>query len=407
MIGAKPRGMTRLAVRQLRHHWGLSMLATLGVAIAVVSLVILVGLGAGVYSDGEAQVEHIGGDLWLSAGTTTVGPSAIGHVEHSITDAHALTRALQERDDVRAARAFAFQTAYVSPDAESYDTMTVTGVTGDGRIFSTVAGDTFSGGDAHYAGGSYDGPMSGEVLLDERAAAQLGVAVGDEIQIGGTLRAADEHAFTVTGISNDIANLVGTPTIVLHLGELHQITGTTNTDPATAIIVATNDDPGVVRSELEADYPGLTVRTNHEQFQSILQRQSTVLAGAATLIVLGIGSGIAIVANVFGLMVATQRRSLTAIRAIGVPPHTLLGIVTIQGVLIGTIGMVVGLLLAIPAAWSVNYVIADTIGYDGIITVEGWMLPVVATVAVGVGLLGTAVAGWWLGRMRPIDASTP
>ena len=408
MVGARGRGVSWLGIQQLRHYRGLTLLATIGVAIAVLSLVVFVSLGTGVVGEGETEIKAIGGDLWVTAGPTTIGPTTIGHVEHSLTDAHDRTAALRARDDIQAARAFTFQSVYASADADEFETITAAGVTGDGSIFSTVEGETLTGGDTHYAGGNYDGPMVGEVLLDERAAAQLGVDVGDSIHIGGTFRAAEEQSFVVQGISNDITKLVGTPTIVLHLGELQRVTQSTHADPATAIIIAVDDaEPQTVKSDLAEAYPELTIRTNHEQFQTVLQRQSVILAGAGTLIALGIASGAAIVANVFGLLVASQRSSLMAIRALGVSRGTLLGIVGIQGLLIGILGTIVGFLLAVPAIWSINYLVAETVGFSDIVTLELSMLPIGAGIAIGTGILGAVVAGWWLGGTHAFTEPQP
>lgn len=402
MSGERVRGTATIAFRQLRHSPGLTLLAVIGVAIAAVSLILFASLGAGVVSEGETEIRAIGGDLWISGGPTTVGPATLGYVDHTVTDAHELTAEISAHDDVQAARAFAFQSVYASPTTDDYESITAVGVTGDGQIFSTVEGETFSGGDRYYAEGSYDGPFSGEILLDERAAEQLGVGVGDEVHVGGTLRAAEEHPFIVRGISNDIADLTGTPTIVVHLAELQRITHSTHSDPATAIIVAVDDsDPTVVQADLEATYPELTVRTNHEQFQTVLERQSVILAGALAVIALGIGSGIAVVATVFGLVVANQRRTVTAVRAIGISGPTVVTLFGIQGLVIGLLGALVGLVLVVPAIVSINYLVARTVGFEGLLPLAWWVLPIGLTVALGTALLAGIIAWRWATRSHP------
>lgn len=402
MNGARIRGTAAMAYQQLRHSPGLTLLAILGVAIAVASLVLFASLGAGVVSEGETELHAIGGDLWISGGPTTVGPSTLGYVEHTVTDAHELTAEIESRDDVRAARAFAFQSVYASPSGDEYEPITAVGVTGEGNIFSTVEGETFSGGDSYYADGDYNGSFSGEILLDERAADRLGVTVGDEVHVGGTLRAADEHTFVVRGISNEIADLTGTPTIVLHLAELQQITQSTHTDPATAIIVAVADtDPDIAQQDLAATYPDLTVQTNHEQFQEVLERQSVILAGALAVIALGMASGIAVVATVFGLVVTGQRHAVYAIRAIGVSDNTIIILFGIQGLFTGLLGALTGLVIIVPAIASLNYIIARSVGFEGLLPVESWVVPLAVTFAIGTAVLASLIAWRLVCRPEP------
>ncbi len=404
MTGSRFRATVGLAVATLRHYRVLTVLAIGGVALAVLFTVVLVSLGTSVVVGGEAEIERIGGDLWATAGPTTFAPGAIGQVDHSIPSAHPLTREIADRDDVLAARAFAFQTVYVGSEPDEFETITAVGVTGDGSIFSTTEGSTFSGGDTHYAGGTYDGPMSGEVLLDRRAAEQLDVSVGDTLHVGGTHVAATEHTVTVVGISNDIARLSGTPTVILHLGELQQLSGSTGSDPATAIIIAVDDaDPEVVRGELAATYPELTVRTNHEQFEAVLQRQSIVLASATTFVVLGLGSGIAIVANVIGLLVANQRRQLATCKATGMSSVTLVGIVAGQGIVVSLVGAGVGLVASVPVIAGLNIAVAALVGFEQLVTMPAWIVPASGLAAVGVSILGASVGGWLIVRTDPTD----
>lgn len=408
MSGVRIRGIAAVAVRQLRHSPVLTLLAILGVAIAVVSLVLFASLGAGIVSEGETELEAIGGDIWISGGPTTVGPSSLGYVDHTVTDAHELTADIASHENVQAARAFAFQSVYASPTTDEYEPITAVGVTGGGNIFSTVEGETLAGSDQYYADGNYDGPFSGEILLDEQAAERLGVEVGDEVHVGGTLRVADEYRFTVQGISNDISDLTGTPTIVLHLAELQHIAQSTHTDPATAIIVAVDEtEPAVVQSDLEATYPELTIRTNHEQFQAVLERQSVVLAGALAVIVLGMASGVAVVAAVFGLVVASQRHAVQAIRAIGISNNTVIGLFGMQGLVIGLLGALTGLVLAIPAIRAINYSIARSVGFEELLPVEWWVLPLGFAVALGAAILASSIAWRLLARGEPIPRGRP
>jgi putative ABC transport system permease protein len=133
-----------------------------------------------------------------------------------------------------------------------YRTVVGTGVTREWSSFNVAAGRSFASGDDYFANGSYDGAMSGEVLLDRETADRLCVSVGETIHAGGTLTAASRHTFTVVGISNDVTGYVGTPSVVFHLAELQTISSSTRTDPASTIVVAVEDEaaPTAVAADL-------------------------------------------------------------------------------------------------------------------------------------------------------------
>jgi len=405
MIGTRWRAAVELAGAQLRHYRVRAMLAVLGVAVAVLAAVVLVSLGYSVHTVGEAGVNRIGADLWATAGPTTFAPGAAGGIDNRLTGAHTVASEVDSQEDVADARAIAFQTVYVGTEPGEYETIIGAGTTGDGAAFETTAGESFSSGDTHFANGSYDGPMSGEALVDRQAAEKLGVGVGDTIHVGGTVVAADEHTFEVVGISNDVRRYMGAPTVMLHLSELQTVTGTTRNDPASTVVIRTTDegDTETVREEVDATYPDLTVRTNREQLKAVLSQRSLVLAAGVSLIVLAVVTGLALVANVFGLLVYQQRRQLAALKASGVRSGTLVKTVFAEGLAVGALGALLGLSAVTPAVTGLNVAVEYVVGFEDIISAPWWAFPAGFGVAVGVGVLGSVVAGIRVGRVSPLE----
>jgi len=197
----------------------------------------------------------------------------------------------------------------------------VLGVTGNGSVFAIESGRSFAGPDRHYADGTYDGSMSGEVLVDKRAARQLGVQVGDEIHVGRTLVAVDDTTFEVVGLTNDVVRFIGAPTVILHLSELQEVSGATGLDAASTVLIDVDDDASDtrVRRDLAASHPQLMIQTTSEQLDAVLRSQSAIIASALTLAALAVGSGITLVANVLGLLVYHQCRQLAARRQVASP----------------------------------------------------------------------------------------
>lgn len=392
-----------LALAQLRFHNVRTSLAVLGVTLAVLTSVLLAALAISVVSSGGAGFETIGADVWVAAESVSFAPGAVGSVTTDLQNSHEIATDIEARDDVAAARAIHFQTVYVGTEAGQYETIVGTGVTGGGASLNTDAGRTFDSPDEHYAAGEYNGPMSNEVIIDRRLARQLNVSIGENIHVGGTVSAADQHTFTVVGTTNDITRFIGVPTVILHLSELQEISATTQTDPATAIIIASEDgsDAALVRDDLRATYPQLTVRTADEQFRAVLQRQSIVMGSTAAIGFLAVAIGIALVVNVFGLLVYQQRRHLAALKACGISTSTLLTSVLLQGAVVGILGGSIGAGLAFPSRMILNRVIVRLIGYDGLITVPLWLPLTGVMLAVTVGILGALLAARIVIRVQP------
>lgn len=403
------RAVVGLAGAQLRFYRLPSALAVAGVALAVLLMVLLTGLGHGVTTAGTEGLDWLDQDLWVSAGPIEVAPGAVGGVKNPLLDAHTTADRIAARDDVRRAEALAFQAVYVSPNTSAFVTVVGVGGTGNSSSINLHEGPGFHEPDVHYANGTYAGPMTHEVIIDERTAAMFDVAVGDSLYIGGTIATAREHRFEVVGISPTFSTFLGTATVTLHLSELQTLTGTTGTDPASLIAVSTapNADREAVAADLEREYPGYSVRSNREQLRAVLGRQSSVLASAVALVVVALLVGTALVVNVLGLLVHHQRTELAALRAAGVRSRTLLGVVGGQAVAIGLLGGGLGLLAAPAVASLLNPALADLAGFPKLVKLPWWILTGGGMLAFLTGVTGAVVAAWSIGRLSPVEYLRP
>lgn len=397
------RAIGSIAGAQLWHRRRRVALAVAGVAVAVLLVTLLVGLGNGVTTRGMSGLNNTNRDLWMGP-SLEYAPTAIGGVENAILDAHEIASQVQGRSAVKRAQAVGFQSVYVSPEASGFRTIVGMGVTGTSAPIPLARGQAFSREDVHYAGGSYDGPWTGEVIVDERTASLLGVTVGDTLHVGGTIAAARETEFTVVGISSGISGFVGAPTVIMHLSELQELTGRTGSDAASMITITVTDESaaGAVAAELEQAFPGHTVRTNEEQLASILTRQAPVILGTVTIVALAVVIGLALVINVAALLVYGQRVELAALKVAGVSNRTLVATAGTQGVTIGLLGGVLGLAATPPAAVAVNRIVATLTGVDALIAMRPRFLVGGMALAVVMGIAGAGVAGWLLGRISPL-----
>jgi len=226
-----------LAGAKLRHDKTRVVLAVIGVTLAVLATVLLVGTGIGVVETGQQQFDAADRDLWVTGGPVQFAPAQPGGIQNAVYDAHELSAEMRARDDVSVASPLLFQTVYVSKTGEEFRTLAAMGVRGAGGV-SIDAGRGFASTD-HYAAGAYDGPRTNELLIDRRTAQLLNASVGDQVYIGASIAGARETEYTVVGVSGTGTQFLGTPTVTLPLSELQAITGKTATDPATLLTLTT------------------------------------------------------------------------------------------------------------------------------------------------------------------------
>ena len=393
-----------LAVAQLRHYRVRTVLVVVAVALAVLSTTLLASVSVGVVAAGTETLDAANRDVWVSGGATRITASG---VENAIVDSHAVAAEIRDREDVRNAAPIAYQTVYVGTDPDDLRTIVGVGIPGGGG--STVAiteGRSFEGPDVHYAGGNYTGPMTHEVVVSPRVAAQLNASVGDSLYVGGSVAAARENEFEVVGASPTFSRFLGTPTVFLLLSELQEVTGTTGTDRAAQVIVTVEDgvDPAAVAASLQRDYPEYDVRTNREQLQSVLRGQALVLASAAVLVVLAVLAGLALTVNVLALLVHHQRRAFAALKAGGVSAWTLGWVVVWQAVLVAVLGAALGLALTPAGAWALNLLAERLVGFSDLVRTPRWVYLLGGGLAVGIGLVGAVVAAWRTAAVEPLSA---
>ena len=411
-VPTRPRAVISVAAAQLWHHRRRAVLGIAGIAVAVLLITVVAGLGGGVLERGQSALDGANRDLWMSP-AVEFAPATVGGVENNLLDAHDTADRVQSQSDVRIAQAVSFQSVYVAeatpggepPDDDAFTPIVGMGITGTSAPIPVKQGSEFNTSDIHYNGGSYDGPKTNEVILDERAAEQLGVSVGETFHVGGTIENARANELRVIGISSSISSLVGAPTVILHLSELQALTGTTGSDAASMITITLRGgvDPQEAAAELEREFPDQSVRTNSQQLDRILRGQTAVIIGTAAIVILAVVVGLALAVNISALMVYGQRSEIATLKAGGMSTWILLGTTGTQGVLIGLFGGGIGLAGTPVCAVIINDVVARLTGIDSLITISPEILLFGLLVAVIMGTVGAAVAGFLIARLSPLQ----
>ncbi|AUX09381.1 ABC transport system permease protein [Halalkaliarchaeum desulfuricum] len=405
---SRTAGTVGFAIRGLRSDRMRTAFAVFGVVLAVLSVTLLVGVGVGVTETGEELFDRSDRDLWVSGGPVDIAPGTVGGFRNPVTDAHTVAAEIDGHEAVRHAGPMAFQVVYVSPDGEEFETLIGTGVPGGGPSIVLEDGEGFTGGDTHYADGSYDGPMTHQVIVDPATAERFDLAVGDTLHVGGTIGDARRNEFEVVGISPTFREFLGTGTATIRLSELQTLTGSAHEDRATLISVRLESgaDPEAVRDELQEAYPAYDVRTNREQFLAVLERQAVVLAGGISLAALGVIAGAALSMNLLLSMVYAQRETFAVMRALGMGGRTVVGVALTQAVIVGIAGGAVGLLVTPAAAAGIETIAATVTGFEGLVQVptEAYLAGgAIAAVFTAIGGVAGAVR---VSRIAPLEQLT-
>jgi putative ABC transport system permease protein len=399
---SKLRVAVAVAAAQLRHDRARTVLAVVGIAVAVLSTTLLASLGYGVFETGQQKFDASERDLWVTGGTLSQGPGGFGT---SLLNAHELARDLHGREKVQSAVPMAFQAVYVGNGSGEMKTLVGVGVPGDGPFVQLTEGEGFTKADVHYANGTYEGPMTHSLIIDPRTAETFDVGVGDTLHVGGSVESARQHTFTVVGISPTFSSFLGAPTVTAHLSELQEVTGTTGTDKATFVTVNLKEgvDEQAMERQLQREYPEYTVRTNQEQMRSVLQHNAVVIAVGAALVVLAVVAGFALTLNVLSIVVFQQSEELAALTALGVSSKTLVAMVAAQGVLLGAVGGLLGVAVTPPFVVALNWTAAEIVGFEGLVQAPGSVLALGGAIALVIGTAAAAIAGWQTLRSVGID----
>lgn len=393
----RARGVIAVALAQLRHDRARTTLAVVGVTLAVLATTLLAGTGVGVVETGQEKFDAAGRDLWVTGEVVRLSPGSVGGVEAPITGAHGLADDLVERERVRTAGPLYFQTVYVSADGDDFRTVAGFGAP-DGGI-SVSEGRVYAN-DSHYAGGSYDGPRTRELLVSPRLADLLDVSVGDTVYVGGTLATARDTEYRVVGVSRTGSQFLGTPTVTLPLSELQTLTDAEGTDPATLVAVKLEPDasPTAVRATIADAYPNYEVRTNREQLRATVRRQAVVLAAGVTLVALSVVAGLTLTANTLLSLVATQLAGFAALNAVGCSRRTLVGVAATESLVVGAAGTCLGLALTLPAAAGLDWLAVAVVGFENVVRTPPTVFALGLAVALVTTLVSAVVVGYRTGR---------
>ena len=395
--------LAALAVRRVLGRFRTSparvSMSTVGVALAVGLMVSVTAISLGLASESVVASEET--DYWIVPEESNVQSLAVSTGSVQLGDVHRASAHIGADDRVEYAVPVLLE---LVPVADA--------VTGE-REYVLVAGVVsrpeaellglslrpLTPGDPHYANGSYDGPRTGEAILNEAGATSLNASAGTTLESPR----APNRSFSVVNVSaGGTSTAFGTvPVAVVHLSELQAVTGSAAGDQADQILVSTDDRS--VRGSLERSYPRTTVvRSNGLAAQRVSTSNlplAIAVSGAATAVLVGV----LFVATLMGLAVSGDSESLGALAAIGLSRRSRSVLVAVETVTVAVLGGACGLVLGMLGIVAINGAGRATLGLEPVATFDPLLVGLAAGVALLIGVLGAVYPVWLSRRTSPLE----
>ncbi|QIB79211.1 ABC transporter permease [Haloferax volcanii] len=377
------------------------LLSVIGVALAVTLMTTVSGIALGLGAENAIQSEGV--DYWVVPEASTASSVAVSVGSPQLGDTHAITDRLARDERVDYATPVQTQLVTLAPEDGSTDEYVLAaGIIPPEEPTSVVGVSTeaLTPGDPHYANGSYDGPRTGELVLNDAAAELLGVSAGDEVtaSVGGS-----RAEFTVADVrEGSLSSGVGpVPVALVHLSELQTMTGSTEGDLADQLLVST--DSAGVRSDIEALYPRTSVVTQTGLAVRGASTSSLPLAMAAVSLVVAVLVGVLFVATMMGLEVNADRRNLAVLSAMGYRTSSQMLLVVAETVVVATVGGVVGVVAGIGGIHLTNAITRELLGVQ-VALFDPVLVGYSVAVAALIGLVSSIYPAWLTWRTPTLEA---
>lgn len=363
-------GAVPVARRTLFQDRRRALLSVCGVAAALTLVLILNGVVAGAMRQVTAYIDHSPGDVFVAqSGVRTMHMSITVLPDDTVEQ-------VRKVDGV----AWAEPLRYTNSIVQRGDAQLITYVLG----YDTATGRT---GPQKFVAGR--APRAGEVVVDQAAAKDLGIRVGDRVQVlGAPLR--------VSGLSTNGTNLVNT-TVFLSLEQFSKLRG-----PGTSYVIA-GADPGVAPADLAkriaAQVPNTTVQTRSafsRQEASLVRDMAADIMTIMTLI--GLLIALAVVGLTLFTVTLSRLREYGVMKALGAATPRLAGQVVAQAA--WTVGL--ALIVAVVASAGLGMLL-DQITPNIRIVIEPKSVLRSAVLACAVGGLAAVIP---LRRVTKVDPAS-
>lgn len=348
--------MLHLAHRNLFQSRAKAFMAIGGVALALMLILSLDAVLAGLEGRIASFIENTGADVWVAQSGVRNMHMASSTIPRSVVDRVASIDGVAEAVPAR------YLTNVLVKGDEQYVAY----------VIGLPEGATLGAPRSIAAGGAY--PRAGEVVVDG-ALRQEGARVGDSVRILGS-------EFRIGGLADGLASTLSSLAFV-RLDDLDRLLGNSATTSYVLVRVRNGSSPGEVASRIEASLPNVTASSTadfaHEE-RKVVRDMSTEVAVIMNLA--GVLIGLSVMALSVYTATASRLPEFGLLRALGAARRHCYGVVVGQAV--QTVGLAFALGLVLTYAVSVIAPLVDPLLYMQLTWVSAIKTALIALVVASV-----------------------
>lgn len=398
------RDHVKLAVKNLRHRMSRSLLTLLGIAIGIMAIISLMGLGEGMQQAVTGELSSLSDIIIVTSGGGFISSFGGGG---SSSSEYFTERDISDIERIQGVEEVTTQLTSMA-FAEYNGETTVVSLTGmDPLVIQLQYADTNREAGDFLQESDQNKIMIGYTIAHETFDADI--SVGGRIKING-------EKFFVTGIfaKQGMGGVSSDSLILMNLRDFKSLTGQSNIsiiylrveDVNDAESIASQVEDAVNENHGRKDFATATTMTSIlETVQSIIGILQLVLVAIASiaLVVASIG-----IMNTMLTSVMERTREIGIMKAIGATNKDIMSIFIIEGMLVSSIGGIVGIILGVFGSQGLTAILNNFMMMGGsssltpVITIVSVVLAV--TVSLIVGVLSSLYPAWKAARMSPIEA---
>src|SRR3972149_3466540 len=146
-----------LAIRNMMRNKLRTILTSMGVALAVLSIILLASIGNGLLTTGDKILEQISIHLWITGASSDLRSQYMGTGESKISDAHKLAAELRKNKEINLATPMLTEMVYAFKEGSEPKAVFALGLEGsNGSMVSIIQGKDLTK-DEHFNKSRYDG----------------------------------------------------------------------------------------------------------------------------------------------------------------------------------------------------------------------------------------------------------
>ena len=397
------RDHVKLAIKNLRHRMSRSLLTLLGIAIGIMAIISLMALGEGMQQAITGELSSLSDVIIVSAG---------GDFYSSFAGGGSTTQYFTDRDitDIERVQGVRDVTTQLSGTAmaEYNRKTTIVSLTGMEPMVMRLqyasqgleAGDFLNEGDQNKI-------MIGNSIAHYTFDADI--SVGGRIMING-------EKFFVSGIftKQGMGGVSSDSLVLMNTRDFKKLTGQSNISFIYLRVNNVNDAESIAvtvedlinENHGQKDFATATTMTSIvETVQSIIGILQLVLVAIASiaLVVASIG-----IMNTMLTSVMERTREIGIMKAIGATNRDIMSIFIIEGVLMSSVGGIMGIILGVFGSQALTLMLKNFMSMGGsvnlapVITIVSVVLAVMVSLIVGI--FSSLYPAWKAARMSPIEA---